>query len=251
MTDAAPANFTYDPTNPLEVALYEGMTDPSTMHLFEQLMLQVDLYAVPDPQGPGGAIGDDGPKVLKENEQLILRGVVLNDGRNTVTVFTDPRRCTQMYGEDARILAMNGRNLLNILRDTVILLNPSDGRGLILEPDQIKAVLELPEAPAPVYRPSGEVTLTAPPEDQIPTALVERLAEAFKPLPVKAAWLAHAHWTEIGVTGLYLDVRTEGPPQDVRNVVQRAVRGLVFNGAVFDVAIGEPGGPDGAGLRIV
>ncbi|MBA3049340.1 hypothetical protein, partial [Brevundimonas sp.] len=105
MTDAAPATtpltFTDNPMNPLEDLLYAGLADPAQMGAFERIMLEADLYAVPEPDSPGGTPGDDGAKVLRPGEQLILRGVVLNDGRNTVTLFTDPRRATQMFGEDA------------------------------------------------------------------------------------------------------------------------------------------------------
>ena len=108
MTDAVPMTFTDNPMNPLEELLYAGLADATQMGAFEQIMLEADLYAVPEPDSPGGAPGDDGAKVLRPGEQLVLRGVVLNDGRNTVTLFTDPRRATGMFGPDTRILAMKG-----------------------------------------------------------------------------------------------------------------------------------------------
>jgi hypothetical protein len=93
MTDAAsPITFTDNPLNPLEELLYTGLADPTQMGAFERIMLEADLYAVPEADSPGGTPGDDGAKVLRPGEQLILRGVVLNDGRNTVTLFTDPAR---------------------------------------------------------------------------------------------------------------------------------------------------------------
>lgn len=252
MTDAtAPLVFTDNPLNPLEVALYEGLADPSKMGLFERLMLEADLYAVPEADGPGGAPGEQGPRVLGAGEQLILRGVVLNDGRNTVTLFTDPRRATQMFGQDTRILGMNGRALLDILKDSLILLNPDGGKGLLLNPDQIRAVLEHPAVPVAASRPSGTVDLADVPEPQHPVALIGRLNEAFKALPVDAAWLARARWNEAQQMGWYLDVRTDRPADEVRSLLERAVRGLAFGGEVFDVAVGKPGGADGVGVKVV
>ena len=190
MTDASttPITFTDNPMNPLEELLYAGLADPAQMGVFERIMLEADLYAVPEPDSPGGNPGDEGAKVLRPGEGLILRGVVLNDGRNTVTLFTDPRRATQMFGEDTRILAMKGRNLLDMLKDTVVLLNPAGGKGLMMEPDQIKAVLG--HAPVDVSRPrpTGSVDLADDvPEADRPVFLIARLKEALGALPVEAA----------------------------------------------------------------
>ena len=250
MTDQ-PLVFTDNPMNPLEVALYEGLVDHTKMGLFEQLMLEADLYAVPEAGAPGGTPGDDGPKVLRPGEQLVLRGVVLNDGRNTVTLFTDPRRATKMFGEDTRILGMNGRKLLEILKDALILLNPDGGKGLLLNPEQIKAVLEHAPVPVASMRPSGTVELADVPEPQHPVALMSRLKQAFEANPVDAAWLARARWMEAQQMGWHVDIRTDRPADEVVALMHRAVRGLAFGGEVFDVAVSKSGGPDGTGIRIV
>ena len=200
MTDAStapqPLRFTDNPMNPLEELLYAGLADPKQMGTFERIMLEADLYAVPEAETPGGKPGEDGAKVLRPGEQLILRGVVLNDGRNTVTLFTDPRRATEMFGPDTRILAMKGRNLLDMLKDTVVLLNPAGGKGLMMEPDQIKAVLEHAPVDVAARRPSGPVELAEPPEPNHPIALIGRLNVAFRDMKIDAAWLARARWNE-------------------------------------------------------
>lgn len=250
MTDAVPITFTDNPLNPLEVALYEGLADPSKMGLFEQLMLEADLFAVPEPGAPGGVDGDDGHKVLKEGEQLVLRGLVLNDGRDTVTLFTDPRRAPAIFGDDCRILAMNGRRLLELVKDQVVLLNPDGGKGLLLQPDQLKAVLEhAPAVPEPV-RPTGTVELSDVPPVQYPIALIEALNEVFTSIKAEAAWLARSRWVETGQTGWYVDIRTHEEPETVRAIVRRAIRALDIAGETFDVAVGKPGGEDGVGIRL-
>ena len=250
MTDAAPMTFTDNPMNPLEELLYAGLADPSQMGMFERVMLEADLYAVPEPDSPGGAPGDDGAKVLRTGEQLILRGVVLNDGRNTVTLFTDPQRATQMFGDDARILAMKGRNLLDMLKDTVILFNPAGGRGLMMEPDQIRAVLEHAPVDVSQRRPSGPVELAEPPEPNHPIALIARLGDVFRELNIDAAWLARARWPEARMMGWFLDIRTDAPADAVIALCERAVRGLAFGGEVFDVSVSKPGGEKGVGVKV-
>jgi len=259
MTDAGPAQtspqgtpltFTDNPMNPLEELLYAGLADAGQMGMFEQVMLDVDLYAVPEPDSPGGTSGDDGAKVLRPGEQLILRGVVLNDGRETVTLFTDPRRAGQMFGEDTRVIAMQGRRLLNMLKDTVILLNPAGGRGLMMEPDQIRAVLEH-APPQPAVRPTGEVELFDMPGPNFPTALIERLSVSFTDMKIDAAWLAAARWSEAGRMGWFLDIRTDAPADETIALCQRAVRGLAFGEEVFDVSVSKPGGEAGVGVKLV
>lgn len=254
MTDAGPATspltFTDNPMNPLEELLYAGLADASQMGTFERIMLEADLYAVPEADSPGGTPGDDGAKVLRPGEQLVLRGVVLNDGRNTVTLFTDPARAVAMFGEDTRILAMQGRKLLNMLRDTVILLNPAGGRGLMMEPHQIAAVLEHPPVDVSTRRPSGPVDLAEPPEPNHPIALIGRLTVAFKDLKIDAAWLARARWSEARMMGWFLDVRTDHPADEIVALCERAVRGLQFGGEVFDVSVSKPGGEKGVGVKI-
>lgn len=255
MTDAVPAatplTFTDNPMNPLEELLYAGLADPAQMGAFERIMLEADLYAVPEPDSPGGTPGDDGAKVLRPGEQLILRGVVLNDGRNTVTVFTDPRRATEMFGEDTRILAMKGRNLLDMLKDTVILMNPAGGRGLMMEPDQIRAVLAHAPVDISARRPSGPVELAEPPEPNHPIALIGRLNVAFRGVKIDEAWLARARWNEARQMGWFLDIRTDEPADEITALCERAVRGLAFGGEVFDVSVSKPGGEKGVGVKVV
>jgi hypothetical protein len=252
MTDAAqtPMTFTDNPLNPLEELLYAGLADARQMGDFERIMLEADLYAVPEPDSPGGTPGDDGAKVLRPGEQLVLRGVVLNDGRNTVTLFTDPARAVQMFGPDTRILAMQGRKLLDMLKDTVILLNPAGGKGLMMEPDQIKAVLEHAPLPSFVGRPSGTVELADVPEPQQPFTLIGRLNVAFRDLKIDEAWLARARWNEAKMMGWFLDIRTDQPADEIIALCERAVRGLAFGGEVFDVSVSKPGGEKGIGVKI-
>lgn len=250
MTDAQPLVFTDNPMNPLEEALYEGLADASRMGLFERLMLEADLYAVPEADSPGGTPGDDGAKVLRPGEQLILRGVVLNDGRNTVTLFTDPRRATKMFGEDARILAMQGRALLDILKDAVVLLNPEGGKGLLLNPDQIKAVLE--HEPVRPLRPvSGRAELHDVEPQNEPVMLLATIRAAFKPPMVEEVWLARAIWPDAGQIGWFMDVRSTAPADEIKALVARAVRGLKFGAETLDVSVSNPGGPKGVGVKVI
>jgi hypothetical protein len=220
------------------------------MGMFERLMLEADLYASPDPEGPGGSPDEEGARVLRPGEQLILRGVVLPDGTNTVTLFTDPTRVTGMFGEDARILAMQGRKLLDILKDTVILLNPADGKGLIIHPPQTRAILE--HAPVRPLRPvSGRVELHAVEPENEPVNLTSALRDAFPAPTVDALWVARAIWPDVGQIGWFVDIRSDRPADELKALTERAVRGLKFGTETLDVSVSKPGGKDGIGMKVV
>ncbi len=246
---AEPMRFTDNPLNPLELALYEGLADPAQMPVFERMMLDADLYAVPGAEDPDGPPPAEGPRVFRQGERLILRGVVLDDGRDTIVLFTDPRRAAATFGEDARVLAMNGRQLLGMLRDAVVLLNPAEGKGLLLDPARIRALLEQTPAPARL-RPSGTVELFDVPDAARPVGLIARLGPVLAEPDIEAAWLAAARWAGSGQTGWRLEVRTLRPAAEIVALVERAVRGLAFGAEVFDVAVSRPGAEDAAGMRV-
>ena len=140
MTDALNLVFADTPLNPLEVALNEALAPPADMGLFEALLLGEQLFAVPTP----GSFGSDpaaGSRMIAAGEGLSLRGTQLKDGRNTVALFTDPKRAAQVFGEDVVFVAVQGYNLFNLLQDSILLINPAAGRGVMMTPDHIKAIL--------------------------------------------------------------------------------------------------------------
>jgi hypothetical protein len=140
MTDALNLTFTDSPLNPLEVALNDSLAPPADMGLFEALLLGEDLYAVPQP-GSFGSSPTDGQQTIRPGQDLVLRGLRMKDGRDTVALFTDPQRVAQIFGAEAVFIAVQGLHLFNLLQDAVILINPARGRGVMMTPDQIKAVL--------------------------------------------------------------------------------------------------------------
>ena len=199
----------------------------------------------------GGLCKAPGRSCVRTRCHKTAGAVFCNDGRNTVTLFTDPRRATQMFGDDTRIIAMKGRNLLDILKDAVVLLNPAGGKGLLMNPEQIKEVLgHAPIQSEHAVRPSGTVELADVPEPLHPVALMGRIRQAFQSLDVDAAWLSRARWMEAQQMGWHLDVRTNETPDNVRALIERAVRGLAFGGEVFDVAVSKPGGDKGVGIKL-
>lgn len=239
-------------SNPLEALMAAAGADPALMPAFERALLEAELYAVPDSAFvPAGQIGY---RTLKPGESLNLRVLELEDGGGqALAAFTDPRRMTAAFDEDPAWISMAGRRLF-ALHAGPVLINPGDGRGLLLQRDRIDQLLaEAPPVPTEGRKPSGEVRLSPP--QQRPTALIARLMTVFAPgmdpTPVVAAWLARAEWPQSGKQGWFLDVRTLKAAGEVRSLVTQALRGLSFGDESLDVTVGPSGGEPGSGLRLI
>ena len=259
MTDATPKPVAIPPAdvpfNALEAMLFAAVAEPARMPEFERALLLSDLYAVPEGDNAPGP-DDAGLRVLRGGERMDVRGLTLNTGHTAMAVFTDPRRAPAAFGEDTPFIGMKGRALLNLFLGGHVLINPAEGRGLLLEPERIAALLEAWPEPTDA-RPSGEVHL-GPPEI-VPEALLARLRQGFAPEAlagdgaptIAAAWLARAHWLQSGRWGWLFDVRTDRPQDEIRAMTERAVRGLPFGDDTLDVTATPPGGEDGVGIRVI
>ncbi len=260
MTDflTAPSPAPLDkPLNGLEQVIDAAFADPKHWRAFEDILPTVDLFLAPDGATLAGIQpGATGMRTLRPDEGMDVKGVTLDDGRVAAGVFTDPRRLQAMWGEDTTFIAMNGRQVLHLFREGPIILNPGSTRVMLFQQDDIAALLAAAARQAeatmsPGGKPSGKVSLSVP--DSVPAVLVEKLAAAFGPVGgtgITAAWLARAHWSEVGRSGWYLDVRTQRPMDEIRAMVQRAVHGVSFGDDTLDVAVG-PAKEDGVGVRVV
>lgn len=263
MTDVTPPAFTDrplpvlaadDPLNQpltgLEQAIEAALQDPVHWRAFEALLPAGDLFVVPE----GAATAVQGMRTLRPDETLDLRGVVLADGVIAGAVFTDPRRIEAIWGKDVSCIAMNGLRVLKLFSDRPVLLNHGSARPLLFQIDDVDALIAAADARVETpARPTGTVQLGHP--QQSPDVLLERLRAAFGPAggdtEISAAWVARAHWAETNHWGWMVDVRTPRPADEIRAMVGRAVAGLSFGTETLDVSVAAPGGPAGAGIKVV
>ena len=269
MTDAKPqpkfitAPLTRRPDaalNGLEQVIEAAMEDPQHWRAFEALLPRVDLYISPEGEAAKEAIAaagqGGGMRVLRSEDHLELRGIVLEDGRTAAVVFTDPQRLTGLWS-DLPIVGMNALALLKLWRDRPVLLNPGSPRAFLFEIEDVAALIAAGEAHAAAGRAtagpvSGKVTLSPP--ERIPELLLQRLVQAFGPVGgsgVTAAWLARARWEEAGQQGWFLDFRTSRPSDEIRAMVQRALTGVGFGDETLDISVAPSGGADGVGIRFI
>jgi hypothetical protein len=228
--------------NPLEQALTAALTDPAQQDAFVFALLTAEIYVVPTEGLPpeGKVFGVDVP--------FRLQGVVLKDGIEATAVFTAPERAKAVFGED-KVMGMAGQHALEIMGERWLILNPGSPPGLVLSPDQSKAILSAigdaaPSAPIP---PHIEIGLP----ERTPTALIDRLQRVLPKPQIAGAWLSRVTDRNTGAKSWRLDVRADISLATVRADVDRAIAGVDFFGEPMELVYARANGPDGYGIKIV
>lgn len=238
MAEATP----FEPLNDLERLLMRAATEEDARPAFTQALLGAQLYAVSPDQLP------QGDQVLLAATNVSLMMIPLEDGSNATAVFTAPERAGKVYGPDAHLLGMAGRDLLAMVAAQPLLLNPGLGYGVLWSPDDIAGLLGQPVTRT--IDQNTEVLLGTP--AQRPDDLVMRLAEAFYPEPgIESAWLALAQWQGAEGFSWYLDVRSALPRERINALLARAIEGADFQRKPLDMNVRPPGGEPGTGIPVV
>lgn len=237
-----PESIPFEPLNDLERLLMRAAVEEDQRPAFTRALLDAPLYAVsPDPL-------PEGDQVLLAEARVSLAMVPLENGGAATAVFTAPERVGQVYGPEAHALGMRGADLIAMVAERPLLLNPGLSYGVLWGPEDLAMLLG-----RPVSRTLGvdtQVLLGSPAER--PDDLIMRLAEAFQPEPgVAGAWLALAHWPEQNEQAWYLDLRSSLPAERINALLARAVDGADLRGRHLDMRISPPGGEPGVGIPVV
>ena len=126
------------PLNDLEALLVRAAGDPDARPAFARAVLEATLYAVtPDAMA-------DGERAIGAGEQLRLTLVPLEDGDVATAAFTAPERVAQTFGSGSRYLAMRGRDLIELVCDNALMLNPGHEFGVLWSPRDLAGLLAWP-----------------------------------------------------------------------------------------------------------
>ena len=239
---ADPAVPPFEPLNDLERLLVRAATEPDQRPAFTQAVLEALLYAVSPDAGPTGE------RTLKADETVSLVMVPIEEGKAATAVFTAPERVAQIYGRDTRYLGMRGTDLIALVADNPLLLNPGLPYGVLWAPEDLAMLLGKPVDRT--VEANTQVMLGSPAER--PDDLIMRLAEAFRPVAgVEAAWLALAQWPERNEFAWYLDIRSDLPRETLREVLGKALDGADLRGLNLDMTVHPAGGAPGTGIAVV
>lgn len=126
-----------NPENPLEQVLIAAATEPDARPTFYRLMLDSPLYIVNDNPV---ARGNQGNRVLQPGEELVVSTLEI-DGVEYTPIFSSLARLRAVLKAEGTYLAMQGRNLLEIMRGSHLVLNPGSPFGKQFFPQEIEAML--------------------------------------------------------------------------------------------------------------
>lgn len=186
--------------NALEDILRRAAAEPSCRPEFCRVFLESKII-VPHGNTPDEMKIEDGRLVT--GVQLKLPSIMA-EGHAWVPVFSSVEKLAKGIAQVTPYIQLAGRDFLEIVRGSFVLLNPGSDYAKQFLPDEIDAMIS-----GAVFRPdSGRRIVTTKPEQvllgqpaQYPFNLVAVLKDALPRYPsVKAAYLAHCFFPSQGVT---------------------------------------------------
>lgn len=179
------ANFTA--VNELERLLVAAATDPAARPAFYRALPEHDLLVIPDGYMPER----EQSVTLTADVSLKFRTMPIK-GTSYVPIFTSVDRISAIVNKQVGFVALKGRDLLSLLRDRDLVINPGSAYGKFLTRQEVSAITD-----GTIFNPSampdvgGKEVLLGQPRDY-PRHITEPLARFFaKQRDVKAAYLAH------------------------------------------------------------
>lgn len=127
------------PANALEEKLAAAFEDPLLQDEFYAELMDAEIFLLADspssPQGKTPANDDD--------VEVSLMSSVMENGTPFIPVFTSLEELQHSVDEDSDqiYVTMSGRELLTLVGDTDVVINPAHQYGLHLEPEEIRLIL--------------------------------------------------------------------------------------------------------------
>ena len=124
----------FEPQNRLEELLIEAGYEPKARPIFEKCFLDHEVLI---------GIRDDGQETgLHENVgELSIYTLLADDGENYPVGFTARDRGYDCFGPETVMAMMTGRQLLEMVLETGVWMNPSSPFGVLWKPGDLKRIL--------------------------------------------------------------------------------------------------------------
>lgn len=194
--------------NPLERALAAAAAEESARPLFYRLLLESPLLILDASGAPPVA---DERTVLEKGTRVQAVCVELGGVPHTA-VFTSLAVLQEYVRAEQKYISMLGRDLLNLVRGSHLILNPRADYGKQIVPEEIDAILSGAVATGyatHVLQKETQVLLGQP--AQPPTHLTDALSSLFQARKdVRAAYLALCSWPESGEQHLMVGIDATG-----------------------------------------
>jgi hypothetical protein len=178
----------FEPQNRLEESLVKAASDPASRPQFLKDLMESDLFIIDEE----GIADKSGLRRFNEGDELRVRPIDWN-GEPYTPVFSSLSRLQAFIQREAGYLAANALDLMNVLKDANLLLNPGSDYGKEFPKEEIATILD-----GSIFGPSERWVVTKETQVRIgqpavyPIELVKALTRLFKRTPeVRRAWVAH------------------------------------------------------------
>jgi hypothetical protein len=214
--------------NKLEEALVAAVKNPATAPNFYRLLLESDLLVL------GAVEGQDMGQAkfsLEPGGRLALVTGEKSDGQKFLPVFTSLARMQAYVKDEAKYLAIKGRDLFETTRGAPLLLNPASEYGKELSPQEIEHLLA-PQT-ADDLEPRAAKTIMG--EADYPMELVNALTALFGArADVQTAWMIQVTFADRGLQPHPLiGIETTGDMaslvQQIERIAESAAPDMVFD----------------------
>ena len=194
------------PENELDLVLIKAAKDVSARpHFYEQLQ-KSDVFIITDKQYP------DSTFMVKEGDSISFH-TFSHENKNYVAVFTSLRCLTNYSKAETPYIKLKFIDLIEMIKDSEIIINPGNDYGKILVTDEIKGILD-----GSIWTPSERFVakkdiqvMIGHPAKQ-PTELLKALRKLYSGIKeVKKAYNAHFFNPEIDkVAHTLIGIETDG-----------------------------------------
>ena len=212
--------------NELEKALVKAVKNPLHAPDFYRLLLEADLLVLGTVEGREDA--SEKFTLTPGGKFNLVTG--LKDGAPFLPVFSSLLRMQEYVKQESKYLSINGRALLDMMRDAPVILNPASEYGKELSAVEVLQLLEAPRSEA----------RTVIGEADYPMALVSMLTGIFARRPdIAAAWMIQVTFADRAkqphpLVGIELDTGTGGDWVSLLQAIEAAAEDSV-PGMVFDI----------------
>ncbi|MBI3464395.1 MAG: enhanced serine sensitivity protein SseB C-terminal domain-containing protein [Planctomycetes bacterium] len=238
---------TFTPVNELERLLIDAASDPAARPKFYRALPEHELFVITEGRKPER----EHQITLTEETPLKLRMIEL-EGKLHIPIFTAVERISAVVDAEVGFVAMKGRDLLNLLRDKDLVMNPGSEYGKLLTQQEVNAIVD-----GSIFSPQetpdvgGKRVVLGQPNDY-PRHITEALRRFFvQQREVKAAYLGHAFIPDIDKEPhTLIGIEVAG---NWRRVVEEAglvVREVAKAGEVVDFVQVHPGDTDTIGAYL-
>jgi hypothetical protein len=127
----------FSPANELEKLLIDAGYDPESRPAFEQCFLEHHLLiAIRDDGHPGGPLNSS------EAGGLGIFTLTADDGENYPAGFTAEERGYDCFGPETVMAKLPGKDLLQMISEAGIWINPSSPFGVLWTSKDVKRILQ-------------------------------------------------------------------------------------------------------------